>query len=123
MKKAISIAEFRLPFPPSVNNLFPGKARRYPSKEYKAWKIEAAWTLKQQRIAPIRERVIILIYLDDKRQGDCANREKAVTDVLVACGVLQGDQKNYVKGVYTGWEECPDCRVVIYSAVHSFGLT
>ena len=33
--------QFSLPYPPSANNLFPGKARRFPSKAYKAWR-EAA---------------------------------------------------------------------------------
>lgn len=89
---------------------------RASTKEYKAWQREAGWMIRQQHVPTITERVIISIHLDDKRQGDCANREKAVTDALVKYGVLQGDQKKYVKGVYIGWTGCTDCRVAIYSA-------
>jgi hypothetical protein len=125
------IAEFRLPFPPSVNELYvnvtnqwgPKAHSRASTKEYKAWQREAGWMLRQQHVPTITDRVILVIHLDDKRQGDCANREKAVTDVLVKYDVLQGDQKKYVKGVYIGWAECIDCRVSVYNAIHNFDLT
>jgi hypothetical protein len=37
----MTAVSFTLPFPPSVNGLFSGKARRYASPAYKAWKAAA----------------------------------------------------------------------------------
>ena len=104
-----------LPFPPSVNSMFinvPGRGRAQ-SKDYKAWKIAAAWELKAQKAKPVTEPAEIRIDLDDKRRGDADNRTKAVLDLLVAQGILRGDSKKFVKRVSTGWEAVDGCRVSI----------
>lgn len=108
--------EIRLPFPPSVNELYfnPKNWRgRVCTPTYEDWKDQAGWELKAQRPPKIKNRCIITIELDDTRNGDAANREKAVTDLLVAHGILVDDSKKYVKGIYTGWETLTGCRVRI----------
>lgn len=113
--------EIRLPFPPSVNDMFgnnkTGKGRgRFRSPEYEAWKTEAGHMLNRQRLPRFPQRAIVIIDLDETRQGDCANREKAVTDLLVTHGILGGDSKKYVKRVSIGWEAVEGCRVKLLGA-------
>jgi hypothetical protein len=108
--------EFILPFPPSVNALHfnrkNGKGRgRISTDDYKAWQRDAGWELKNQHVSSIAGRCKITIDLDDNRRGDAANREKAVVDLLVTHGIIQGDSKKYVKRVSIGWEAVKDCRV------------
>lgn len=105
--------KIKLPFPPSTNNLYlnvPGRGRVL-SPEYRAWKVEAGHGLNRQKPGLFKSRAIIFISIDESRQGDCGNREKAVTDLLVEHGVLKGDQKRYVKRVSIGWESVEGCHV------------
>lgn len=107
--------ELRLPFPPSVNGLYlnkPGRGR-VATPEYRAWKEQAGWELKAQKPPKMDARCTIEIHIDDKRQGDAGNREKAVVDLLVSHGVIVDDSKKYVKGTYCGWETIEGCRVRI----------
>ena len=90
----------------------PGMGRK-KSSEYMDWIVAAGWCLKEQHIKPIQGRVVIEIDLDDTRQGDAANREKGVTDLLVKHGIIQGDSKKYVKRVSIGWEKVDGCQVRI----------
>lgn len=108
--------EIRLPFPPSVNEMYvnrrqKGQRGRKRSAEYEAWIEEAGWQLNAQRVGTFKSRALVIIDIDESRQGDCGNREKAVTDLLVAHRVLRGDQKKYVKRVSIGWEPIEGCRV------------
>lgn len=106
--------EFRLPFPPSVNNLFLNAGRkRAATPDYSRWKDQAGWELKAQKLRPITSRCVIDIDLDDTRQGDADNRSKAVLDLLVAHRIIPDDSKKYVKRVSSGWEELTGCRVRI----------
>ena len=111
------MTEFRLPFPPSVNDMFlnnKGRGRgRIPSPDYRAWKDHAGWELNAQRVKPFQGRAIVHIDLDDTRQGDCDNRAKPVLDLLVKQKVLAGDSKRHVKRVSIGWEKLTGCRVAI----------
>lgn len=111
------MTEFRLPFPPSVNQMYlnnKGRGRgRIPSPEYTAWKDQAAWELKAQKIAPFDGRVEVHIDLDESRRGDADNRIKAVLDLLVRHKILRGDSKRFVRRVSAGWEAITGCRVSI----------
>ncbi len=83
-----------LPFPPSVNGLYAGKARRYKSAAYKLWIHSAGLTLNKQNIfpyftGPVRET--IRLGRPDKRIRDCFNYEKAINDLLVEWLVLEDD--------------------------------
>ena len=110
----------RLPFPPSVNEMYlnnKGKGKgRIPAPILIAWRSDAGWVLKAQKPKKITARCEIRIDLDERRQGDCANREKAVVDLLVAHGVIQGDQNRFVKRVNIGWEPVNECLVTITEA-------
>lgn len=81
-----------LPMPPSSNNMFvnaPGKqGGRFPSGAYKAWEKEAARALLDQWEAANRPQIAkpyaVHIRVNLNHQGDIANREKAITDLLVS---------------------------------------
>ncbi len=90
----MTLASLTLPFPPSVNGLYPGKARRHKSKRYKAWIKEAGWTLKtQEPIHRFRSPVSIVLTFGrpDKRVRDLSNYIKAVEDLLVTHGIIRDD--------------------------------
>jgi len=82
-----------LPLPPSANMMFinspnmKGKGR-FPSPAYKQWKREAgllvvkAWNDQFQ--PEIGTPYAVHIELNVNHQSDIANREKAITDLLVA---------------------------------------
>jgi Holliday junction resolvase RusA-like endonuclease len=88
---------------------------RILSTFYRAWKTEAGWKLKQYKIQPIKGPFKLKILLDDTRSGDCDNRIKAVCDLLVSCGIIEGDQKKYMRGVSVEWAKVTDCVVTICS--------
>lgn len=82
-----------LPLPPSANNMFTaimvkGKQRRIISREYKAWRKDAgehvlrAWNDADK--PTIGKPYQIQIELNVNHQSDIFNREKAITDLLVA---------------------------------------
>jgi hypothetical protein len=82
-----------LPMPPSANNLFAtvfikGKERRIISRAYKAWKKAAGLVLLEQwrqALEPsIGKPYAVHIELDIDHKSDIANREKAITDLLVS---------------------------------------
>lgn len=80
-----------LPLPPSSNMMFATDfktKRRFVSKEYSGWKREAARQLIEQWNAAgkpiIGKPYSVYIQLNINHQGDIANREKAITDLLVA---------------------------------------
>lgn len=83
----ILIAE--LPIPPSANNLFATyNGRRIISRAYKAWKKEAGPLLLEQweqaQKPTIGQPYAVHIELNVNHQSDIANREKAITDLLVS---------------------------------------
>ncbi len=107
-----------LPFPPSVNEMFlnnKGRGKgRVLSTFYRAWKTEAGWVLKTQKIQPLIGQFKMEILLADSRSGDCDNRIKSICDLLVSNGIVQGDQKKYMRGVSIEWASVPDCIVRLY---------
>ena len=101
-----------LPFPPTVNNLFAhglvkGRIRRFPSRQYKAWRLEAvtriraAWRTRPPWPVP----VVIKLELvpADRRPRDASNYVKPVEDALVEARVLVDDSQDYVKAVMPYW--------------------
>lgn len=80
---------FDLPMPPSVNGLYATfKGRRIITREYKAWKVAAGEALGAQYAAygapAVHRPVALRIRLGLNYKSDIANREKALTDLLVA---------------------------------------
>ena len=88
---------FDLPLPPSSNHLFPGKAKRFKSPEYKAWIEEATLAVRAAKVRPWSASVSKPFGIEYTVVGpvnmasDLCNREKAMTDLLVSCGVIPGD--------------------------------
>ena len=91
-------ARIYLPFPPSINSLYPSNKttqRRFKSKKYKEW-IDFADILYLQQMRGLPKfinPVQFVIYLGrpDKRIRDAANYEKAVSDYLVRVELLADD--------------------------------
>ena len=84
-----------LPFPVTTNNLFAGRAKRFPSKRYRAWRAEAASALAAQRPFPSFSEpveVTLSIGRPDRRKRDLDNLLKGPIDLLVEFGVLADDQ-------------------------------
>ena len=86
---------FYLPLPTSVNALHTlrkagGKAR---SKPYQAWVKEAGYAILTQRFKPILGPYELMVHAvrPDKKRRDLGNLEKAVSDLLVAHGVVEDD--------------------------------
>lgn len=82
---------FDLPMPPSVNACFATDfrtKRRFASKAYTAWKAAAGEKLSAQYNAygapAIHKPIALSIRLGLNYQSDIANREKPLTDLLVA---------------------------------------
>jgi len=82
-----------LPLPPSANMMFinsPNRAGRgrFPSPQYKAWRKAAGSLVMQawnEQFQPVISKPYALhIRLNVNHQSDIANREKALTDILVA---------------------------------------
>ena len=98
-----------LPLPPSVNGLWAnGKTRRFRTQIYDDWINEAGWQLKIQRPAKLKGPVSINYEFEEpktKRKMDLANREKAATDLLVAHGVIEGDDQTIVRKMSLAWSE------------------
>lgn len=100
-----TLAAVDLPVPPSSNNLFPtqsGTRRRFPSRAYTAWKL-AARPLVEQMAPARRYPVEVWITLTGAKVNpmrDVANVEKAITDMLVECGILEDDRLEFVAGVH-----------------------
>ncbi len=87
---------YRLPLPPSTNNLFATvRGRRVKSKEYKAWLQEAGRAVDQQGmyhvLAPVRVHLRIKGGAGFSRARDLDNALKPVLDLLVSVCVLAGD--------------------------------
>jgi len=83
--------EFALPMPPSVNAMFATDwrtKRRFRTKAYSTWHKVASDTLGSQYAAygapAVHRPVAISIRLGLNYQSDIANREKALTDLLVS---------------------------------------
>lgn len=79
---------FDLPMPPSVNNMYATfNGRRIPSREFKAWKLNAADKLGSQYARygspAVHRPVALTIRLGLNYRGDISNRIKAVEDLLV----------------------------------------
>lgn len=89
--------------PPSLNHLFANatKGRRI-TKEYAAWRKEAGWELKLQKQKPIVGPVT-LSFVFGEGGADLGNSgEKAITDLLVEHGLIEGDTRKTVKAIHLG---------------------
>lgn len=96
-----------MPMPPTTNNLFRSIGRkRVRTQHYDAWIEAAGWELVRQRPPRIKGPVAVTIEVSDVESSstwDVCNREKATMDLLVSQGVIQGDNKPFVREVTLRW--------------------
>lgn len=113
-----------LPTPPSTNNLFftvtagPRRRGRAKTPEYQDWILQAGYRLNAQRHAPVPGKVSLLIEVAEpatKVRQDIANREKAVTDLLVTHGIIEGDDQRFVREITMRWAPIQEVRVTVRS--------
>jgi len=122
LSPAPAYACLMLPYPPSINGLFAGKARRFTSRAYKSWQADADYALMQQTPLPrFTDRVAMTLTFGrpDKRRRDLGNLEKAVSDQLVKSGILADD--SLIEILMLAWGDVTGCRVEIepYTDLHA----
>ena len=117
MDAVVDITVIGLPMPPSTNNLFVNKGRsRVDSPKYAAWKRLAGWDLLRQHPPRIKGPVNLLIEVslsESNDTWDITNRTKATEDLLVSQGVIQGDNRPFVREVTSRWADVSGVRVTI----------
>jgi crossover junction endodeoxyribonuclease RusA len=92
----------------------PGKGR-VKTSEYRAWRIEAGWMLKMAKQQPISGPVSISYEIEDKGRADLGNLEKAITDLLVSHGMIEGDNREVVRRIAMEWAQVEGVRVTVQS--------
>lgn len=103
-----------LPVPPSANNLFPGKARRFKSTAYKAWLESAGWDVKAARPRPVTGPYSLDVLLPINLRGDVSNRIKAVEDLLVTHGLTPDDRHCHrASATRSALTKAGLCRVIV----------
>jgi Holliday junction resolvase RusA-like endonuclease len=112
--------KFILPFPPTSNKLYPTVGLiRTKSDEYKKWINEANIAANRQNVPIMTERCIAVYNLNhpDDRVRDAENYTKAITDLLAARGIIQDDNRRYLKGTFALWndEEGDQVEVKLYT--------
>jgi len=103
------IVEFAIPDPPSLNNIYANRpgGGRFKTAAYKKWRALSAKCVRYIAKAPtdLPMPVDITVHLAKGLRGDCDNRIKPCLDLLVAAGVLPGDQKKYVRSAKAEWTD------------------
>lgn len=110
---------YDLPLPISVNALFANKegVGRVKTRDYKKWVHQAGLSLMVQRSRPVGCPVNIEILVSEKSRCDLDNCAKCVCDVLVYRGVIQDDNKRFLRAITLRWSsEVEGMRVIITSA-------
>lgn len=69
--------------------------------------------LKQQRQKPISGPVGITFEVEDKGAIDLGNLEKALTDLLVEHGMIEGDGRSVVRRIAMEWANVEGVRVIV----------
>lgn len=123
MKQEKPLLRLILPFPISTNRIWIYSKRGvYLNPKYRSWKKEAGWLVNKQVLesrvrVPIRQRVIVVLTLCDKRGGDADNYGKSINDLLTGLGVLPDDAKEFISETRQRWSSEIDegCMVEIYA--------
>lgn len=106
-----------LPFPPSNNAIWRNfGGRTIKSERYRVWQQAASGDLRRQAPKPVEGPYEIEIELErkDKRRRDLGNFEKSVSDLLVACGVVEDDC--LAQRVTLSWGKVDGCKVTVRAA-------
>jgi hypothetical protein len=106
-----------VPIPPSANHLFPTNksGRRFPSKNYEAWKKVAGplvRVMEPPTVFPVAIRYTLTGAINPLR--DLGNIEKPLTDLLVSEGRIPDDRLKFVGRIVLDHEPGPgEARVRI----------
>ena len=102
-----------MPFPPSLNSLFPGRHRRHKSKAYVAWIRAAEYMLLSQKLQRIEVPMSVHYFFGrpDKRKRDLDNLFKAPNDFLVSSGIIADD--SLIHRICGEWADIEGCLAVI----------
>lgn len=112
---------YRLPVPPSTNNLFATVAgKRRSTADYKAWRTTADAeimvqnTKQREALKALSVPCAVSIQVPRRRQAsDLDNRLKAILDALVRMRVLPDDNDRVVADLRIRVTDSPDCVVEI----------
>jgi Holliday junction resolvase RusA-like endonuclease len=102
------IVQFAIPDPPSLNNIYANRpgGGRFKTAAYKKWRKDGAaclgWIV---RANTVQTPVDVTVHLAKRLRGDADNRIKPTLDLLVAAGVLPGDQKKFVRSAKAEWTD------------------
>ena len=98
------MTKFRLPVPPSTNNLYVNIERgRTRSKSYNSWLNAAGWELKIQKVPTFPRKVAIRLSCPRNKKRDLSNHLKSVEDLLVKHRVISDDK--HVEHIEMDWHE------------------
>jgi crossover junction endodeoxyribonuclease RusA len=103
-----------LPFPPSVNGLYATNfktKRRFKSKKYVEWGHAAIWDITRLGMTKGKVKVLYEFGRPDKRRRDVANYEKAVSDILVAGGLIEDD--SMIEEITLRWADVEGVEITI----------
>lgn len=104
-----------LPFPPSVNAMYAngGNRRgRHKTPTYIAWEVMAGAQIKDShRLNLSSYSISICLRRPDKRARDLGNLEKAISDLLVAHGVVKDD--SMCERISMQWDAGIDAECVV----------
>ncbi len=107
--------ELILPAPPSANKLFrQAGAKRVKTREYDAWRSEAAWRIRQQDPRSIDGPCFVMVGCERKSaRADIDNMIKPTLDALQEAGTIRNDKS--VDSVLAFW--LPSCQHQIHVVV------
>ncbi len=119
LQNALEPTRLVLPMPPTTNHLrMPVRGRLITSPEYRKWQTEAGLSVitdkPKRHIGPVG--VHIQVCPTDKRIRDLDNTAnfKAVLDLLVKHGVIEGDDRRYVRYLSASWDDIgTEKRIVV----------
>jgi len=110
-----------LPFPPSINRLWRASkgGRVYRSGEYAGWRSVSLWRLREQmrmsypgQSVEGAYRLTVRAVKPDRRRRDLGNLEKAISDIIVAAGIVEDD--HLCQQIVLAWvEDGPECEILI----------
>lgn len=106
-----------IPRPPSLNNLFvndDSTRGRKGSTRYMRWRHEADTLVMiggGRRVdGPVRVHIVVE---DEAGAGDLDNYLKALMDMLVRTGVIEGDDRKIVRKIVAEWAPIEGCNILV----------
>lgn len=107
-------AVIRLPFPPSVWDLYEKYRNKhtkvYPkTKQYQKWEADAWGMWLEQRLACPKligrqVHITVALGMPSKHERDASNHLKAPEDFLKSCGVISDDNWKFVLSSKAKWD-------------------